>query len=778
LAQILWRNDEPSSVDPSIEPTSLRKKTLGENAMSSSKGKLHASVAAVQILVSASVLAQDSNSAADRVVNLDEVVVTATKREQKIQDIPAAISAVSGQALDDRGISDPSDLQFITPSLQVGKSQGNTAFTIRGVGFNTVGSPAVAVHVDGVFQPRPALGDLAQIDVERVEVLRGPQGTLYGRNANGGVINFLTKRPTKELEGSFKARYASYDETLLEGVVNVPLGDRAGARLVLSHNNQGKGFVRNIAGGPDLINEGHDAARLALDFDFTDNLSLELTGSYVERDGSIYSSIAQTTPFTTGPRGAPFGNLFAFRGNLYAALGAVHTTEPNRTTANDPSNSDRRTVAFTSVLNWDINNFQFKSITGYQEFSDRHSSDFDGTNVTIYQGRIIRDSETWTQEFDLTGRAGPVDLTLGLFYLDETYAQDLSINEPNGNGAFQPNALLSFVTPYYDSKAVAGFMDATWNISDNFRLIGGLRRSKDKQNTFQNFNIFARVQISPVTTITLGNQCNAALPQLDYSSTTPRVGMQFDFNENSTVYGNYSEGFKVGGYNTDGTCNDVYLPEKIKAYEFGWKNSLLDGALTFNATGFFYDYNNLQLQQIIGTGVTIINAPKAEIKGLELETSWRASERVSLFGSLAFLNAKYKEFFNVNGASASTAPVDLKGNRLNSAPKASINAGFEFQPSFAIANGSLRLRSDLSYRSALFLREFNDPVFERQGAYTIVNSSVTWASAGDKFALRGFVTNLFNEDYLTQAQWSAPINSRSISWGQPRQYGVEMQVKF
>ena len=337
--------------------------------MSYSRSVLLASVAVFQFVAAAPALAQDAGGSPAADEASDEIVVTAFRREQNVQDVPAAISAVSGEALIERGITDPSDLQFITPSLQVGKSQGNTAFTIRGVGYNSVGSPAVAVHVDGVFQARPSLGDLAQIDVERVEVLRGPQGTLYGRNANGGVINFISQRPTSDFEGSFKARYASYQESLLEGVVNIPFSDSAGARLVVSHNEQGEGFVRNIAGGPDLGDEGHDAVRLALDFDFTEALSLELTGSYVERDGAIYSSIAQTRPFTTGPRGAPFGDLFAFGGDLYNALGAVHTTEPNRTTVNDPSGSEREAALISAVLNWDMGAFKFRSITGYQDFT-------------------------------------------------------------------------------------------------------------------------------------------------------------------------------------------------------------------------------------------------------------------------------------------------------------------------------------------------------------------------------------------------------------------------
>ena len=428
------------------------------------------------------------------------------------------------------------------------------------------------------------------------------------------------------------------------------------------------------------------------------------------------------------------------------------------------------------MIDWDLGSgINLRSTTGFQDFSADYRSDFDGTNVTLYQGKIIRDSETFTQELAFSGSTGPLDFVVGGFYMDEGYSQDLSITEPNGNGSFLPNALLSFVTPYYDTKAVAVFTDLTWNITDALRVIGGLRYSEDQQNTFQQFDIFARIKINPTTTISLGNQCSAALPELNFHATTPRLGVQYDVSGDSTVYVNYAEGLKVGGYNTDGTCNDPYLPEEIKSYELGWRNSLMGGDLTINATGFLYDYNNLQLQQIIGTGVSILNAPRAEILGLELEGNYHASREFNLFGSLSMLDATYKEFSVFDGAA--NVQINAAGNRLNSAPKASVNAGFEYSPSAEILSGGLSLRSDVSFRSATFLRESNSPL-ERQGAYTIVNASLTWTSADEGFAVRGYVNNLFDSVYLTQSQWSAPINSRTISWGNPRQYGVELSFNW
>ena len=227
-------------------------------------------------------------------------------------------------------------------------------------------------------------------------------------------------------------------------------------------------------------------------------------------------------------------------------------------------------------------------------------------------------------------------------------------------------------------------------------------------------------------------QCNAALPELKFNSTTPRVGLQFDASSNTTFYGNYTEGFKVGGYNTDGTCNDPYEPEEIKSFEAGIKNTLLDGALTLNASAFFYKYKNLQVQQIIGTGVSIINAPRAEIKGLELEGSWRASKNFGAFASIALLDAKYTEFVLPDGARSSRANArildNVAGNRLNHSPKLSVNFGFDVTPKtrcvrwFHQPEG----RWQLSFRDVCS-RESNNPLFERNDPYFIANASVTWA---------------------------------------------------
>lgn len=221
-----------------------------------------------------------------------EIVVTAQKRSESVQKVAASITAIGGEALTQRGITSAADLQFAVPSMQTGKILGNTAINIRGVGLNQ-GAPGVAIHIDGVYQAQPTMGDLAQADLERVEVLRGPQGTLYGRNATGGAVNFITKAPTDRFEGYALIGLAEYDEMKLQGMINVPLGDRVRARLVADWTRRSDGFVKNVTpGGPDLDRGETFSGRLRISADLTDNLTLDLSGAALHGSGpSLYFTL-------------------------------------------------------------------------------------------------------------------------------------------------------------------------------------------------------------------------------------------------------------------------------------------------------------------------------------------------------------------------------------------------------------------------------------------------------------------------------------------------------
>ncbi|MFT3722129.1 MAG: TonB-dependent receptor plug domain-containing protein [Hyphomonadaceae bacterium] len=303
----------------------------------------------------------------------DVVFVTAQKQEASVQDIAASVSALGSDELEERGIASVDALQFAVPGLQSGTlySAGGTAITIRGVGLNQ-GSPGVAVHVDGVYQATSFLASLAQADLERVEILRGPQGTLYGRNANGGVVNFITKKPTSQFEAQLLAGYAEYDESHLQTIVNAPIMDGVRSRVVLDYANRSEGFTKNILGGQDLESFEAVSGRGALSIDLSDSAVLDLTFAAIHQTGPLSAFQLNSLP-----------NANAIAANPYLAT-ASFTLKPHTTTANDPSETELDYSLTTATLTWDLGFADLKSITSYASYNNDYTTDSDTTNISAF----------------------------------------------------------------------------------------------------------------------------------------------------------------------------------------------------------------------------------------------------------------------------------------------------------------------------------------------------------------------------------------------------------
>lgn len=711
------------------------------------------------VLTAPALLASPSQAqVAGESTEVGELVVTALKRESNLQDVPAAISAVGGAELQERGITQPSDLQFVVPSMQAGRLLGQTSITIRGVGLNQ-GAPGVAIHVDGVYQPRPSMGDLTQIDLERVEVLRGPQGTLYGRNANGGVVNFISKAPTGDFEGYLLGSYASYDETRLQGVVNVPVNDRVRARLVADHWRRGEGFVKNVVpGGQDVDRGKSSSARLRVQVDVTEDLTWDVAGYALTASGPTSYFTLYNTPTAA-----------AVARNPYLAR-AIVPLKPRRNSANDPIDADREFTGASSTLTWKLGDAQLKAITGYSRIADREFRDDDSINLSAFPARRNERSRTFTQEVNLSGSVGMIDAVVGAFYMRDHKYEVLDYDFPLGIFPLPPNSDLFFENFRYLSKAYAVFGDATVNVSDRARVIAGLRYSRDKQAATQR-NYLQFGNLAP-RTITCPLQTN----EVTFHSTTPRVGAQYDVSDDSNLFATFSKGFKVGGFNFSG-CNQQYRPEKVTSYEAGWKNRLLDGALTVNVAAFYYDYTDLQLNQVVGLTSLITNAAAARVKGIEVESAWRPDPHWTINANLSLLRAKFTDFRNVDSLDAARGAQDVSGNYLANSPKTSFNLGVAYRTDPIVGGGRVTLRGDLAYRSRVYFREFNNPL-DAQDSYAILNAALIWDSPDETWRVRAFATNVTGEDYIVRMGSSDNFGSRFVSWGAPRQVGVELQAKF
>jgi iron complex outermembrane recepter protein len=694
-------------------------------------------------------------AAQDQAADSSEIVVTAQRREQALQDVAAPITAVSGEMLETLGIEEPTDLQLIVPSMVAGVDhRGEAALAIRGIGYNQVGAPGIAVHVDGVYQPRPAMGDIAQMDIARVEVLRGPQGTLYGRNANGGVVNFITERPTPDFEGSVRASYQSYDESRLQGILNVPLGENWALRANVSRWERGEGFVENVVPGNDDLDRGESlAARVHLAGEITPNLTLDLIATASDRSGPFVYYTNINVP--TQP----------------VLVGAIVPLEPRRTSANGPSDTEREYRALTGVVAWDVGDWTLKSVTGLQQFDDDWAADFDGTNINATRLTATQSTETFSQEFNAAGSLGPIDAVAGVFYMNDQLDAFFEFNFPLGAAPpFAPGGGIFIGAPNYETDVYAVFTDVTWNLTDRLRLMAGLRYSEEHQTIVQdsyNTQFFG----NPVVPV-----CDASF-EISFHSTTPRVGVQYDVSENSNLYATYSEGFKAGGFNYRGLCGDTFEPEQVTAYEVGWKNTLLDGAMTLNLSAFRYDYTELQVEQILGPSAFVNNAGGAEVTGFEVEAAWRPDDHWTVNGTLSLMDATFnKTALLVDGAPPPTTR-DINGFRLPNTPETSVTLGIAYETGPIIAGGPLTFRVDTNYRSDYYLRPFNQPA-DQQEAFTLVNGSVTWESQNETYLVRLFGSNLTDEDYYASMGAASQQGSRLVTWGAPQQVGIELQARF
>lgn len=724
---------------------------------------------------------------------VSEVVVTAMKREQTVLKIPAAVSAVPSQVLQQRGITTVDQLQFAVPGLQSSQGlndEGGTAnIVIRGVGLGPTGSQGVAEYVDGVYQPTAALGDLAQVDVARVEVLRGPQGTLYGRNANAGAINFISNAPTGEFGGYVQATIQNYNEQKVQAVLNAPLGDRVRTRFVFDYDERHDGFIKNlIPGGQDLDLGRNLAGRARIDVDLTSTLKFGLNVAAAKSDGAFSYAVEKYT------------NPLAVADNPIVGQ-IIVPSRPWTTTANDPVSDHRSFEMVAGTLVWSTPIGELKSITAYQHLNNRTIADLDTSDIHFFPSDFRSKRNTFTEEVNLSSKLGPVDTIIGAFVMDDNSNQLQIFHEPLGYaGLIPPGGSYIAHQPKYQTIAVAGFADATWNITDHLRVLGGLRYSDESQHVNYNTQVdLTGGTFYDLCPTTPAFPATGTLPletaNLHFGAVTGRGGVQYDVAHGQNVYATISQGYKSGGVNTAicGGDGQTFKPETITSYEIGYKARFFDGHVSLAADAFYYDYANFQLiQSGVGLVSLITNASAATVKGLEFEGSWDIDRHWQFTGNAAYLDARYSRYltnddFNpagiglpasacVTGSTVGNCIQDFSGHYLSYAPKFSANVGLAYRTD-KYSWGGLTGRVDVSYRSRTYFRPSNE-LIDTQDPYAVANLALIWTSPSDRYSLRLFANNVSNVAYIAYTGSNGTIRALSYNWGTPRQYGAELKVKF
>lgn len=699
---------------------------------------------------------------------VDEIVVTANKREESVQSIPAAVTAIGGAALQQQGIGNVPDLQMRVPSLVAGSGPFVTAVSLRGVGTNNLSAasqPGVAIHIDGVYQPRLSAGALGALDLERVEVLRGPQGTLYGRNASGGVINYVTAAPGGELSGAVTAGYASYDEVRLGGFLNVPLGDRIRGRLAVDYTDRSDGFVENArAGGPDADKGSTLSSRLKIAADLTDTVTAELSAYYLNREGGF--------PYIQldGPP-----NAAAVAGNPFLA-GAVVPLRPHTMTSDLAPSSDLDTYGATLTISADLGFATLKSISAYSWYRYVDHFDADATNLAFTEQTDGHKSKTLSQEINLTGATSRLNWLVGAFYLDDSLQMDTQFDFPLGFPAsgLAPDGRLSIQSRPYDTTTIAVFTDNSFALNDRLRLIAGARYTTDKVDVTQLVTL-NRVQ-TPVGVLPSLTVCNNFQNDLTFDSATGRGGLQYDIAEGAMSYMTVSTGYKAGGVNPS-ACGNTYRPEKVTAYEGGLRLKLLDGRLALNPTVFYYDYQDFQVSQLVGLSQLLMNAPEATVKGFEIESVFAATPQLTVNANLTLLDSTYGDGFqNTDPLNIAAGAQDLEGRRLNRSPKVSGSLGVQYRTDLS-GLGRLTARADVYASSRIYFREFNSKA-DSQSPYATLNLNLIWDSPNGRYSARLYAKNATDTDYLGALASADSFGARFINYAPPRQVGAELTARF
>ena len=707
---------------------------------------------------------------------LEEIVVTAQKRSEDLQDTPVAVTAFTGEQLQQAGVYDSIALSNVVPNVTVGTENARDAIfiNIRGISQSerrNTSDPTTAFYVDGALVPRMSGINAYFYDLERVEVLRGPQGTLYGRNSTSGVVNVITKKPDlKAFGGDIQFGYGNYDAVDVKGALNVPFSDSFGARVAVNYTER-DGFRDN---GP-LVADGDDADDLGvrghLLWDIGENTSLLLSADYYERQG-------------VGPVNAQVE---------CADLGCSLPTAPKPADTN-PLNTegfrDNTDTNFKIELNHALSFADLTFIGSYRDHERDYLIDLDGSGASVFlppAGRMVAvdtvvrevtESESFSGELRLNSNTdGRVRWILGGFYLDEDIKGDFRFQPVLPNGL---HLNVQFVDKGFNVESWAAFANASVDVTDRFTLNGGIRYTEDEKD---------KGGVNDPANPTAGSYQLVSIRELDrpvrpffpsaqvanpsWSEVTYSFGLDWHINDDTLAYVKNSKGFKSGGFNRgsnltpfDDTPNVfdlvVYNPEQVLASEAGIKSTLMDGRARANFSVFWYDYSDKEeaVVRVIG-GIpvnTAINAGQATIYGAELETTLLYGDyggRIDL--NVGWLDAEFDEFFGLDDPLTPILDdLDLSGGDMVNAPDWNISATW-MPVEWEVLNGMLRPMVQFSFKSDYITRPHDQSV-DKQDSYTRTNASLHWESNKTGLFLEGFVHNIEDEDIQTTSECQQRVN--------------------
>ena len=721
-------------------------------------------VAVPTLVIPAFAMAQDAagQDTTDDSNRVEDIVVTAQRREENLQRVPIVITAVSGEQLAQSGVTSLPTLSLVAPGLNA-RTSGGGVFqpSIRGIGTssNVVENP-VALYIDGVYLPNQNEGNQELPDVEQVAVLKGPQGTLFGRNATGGVIQITTRRPTQEFDVQAKAEIDNY-ATFRGGLfVSGGLGSGVAASVSADYAHQGEGWGDNLTTGNDTFRLAHSLSlRGKLLIEPTADTSILLIGDYLDRKSYAFSFVPYPGTSFVRPLPGPYGKQDTYSPvDPYAAFkggGASLTIEQ------------------------DFGSAELVSITAYRRGNTNYLFDDVPTGTPIFYvgvGKGNQPNRSFTQELQFNSKgSGPITYTAGLFYYRNSNA-----NLPIVRQFFPPFYGATVGPPTANRTTVTNGRERTESVAPFGQV--GVKLGEATPFTIGGRYTYEQRKLDGQAVLNRYNGTSTTVPYTPAAATirkpTWRLALDHRVTPDVLGYVSYNRGIKSGGFNILNPANPAYLPERLDAYEAGLKTELLDRRLRLNIGGFYYDYSNLQVTQFVGISQTIVNGAKARLYGVDVDFDARITPELRLSGGFELLHARFTSYPNAVGSTprptggAALFPVNASGNRIPQSQKfaGTLAVNYAKPVSFGTIRANVTANHNGSYK-------FEADNFLGQGAYTLLNASVGWATRDDRYSLTIWGRNLADEIVLNNG--TSQAIGYPVSYGQPpRTYGITAKLNY
>jgi iron complex outermembrane receptor protein len=725
-------------------------------------------VASAPCLVIAAETSTQTTPSSEASSGLEEIIVTAERREERLQDTPVSVMVFSAEDISQRSMRTLSDVAAFTPNLNISNGSiagGDSAQVyIRGIGqydFATAADPGVGIYVDGVYLGRSVGSMLDLADVDRIEVLRGPQGTLYGKNTIGGAINVVTAPTPTTLGADLQVTGGSYDRGDFKGSLYVPIiGDELLSSLtVLSRNSNGYGDRPLV--DQTMGNISTQAAHGVLEWHADDDITVRVDadGTHTRDHGPVRSLLAtEQTPFLQFYNAyfGPYGNQY-LTGNPYVSLGT------------GPNYNDLDQYGAALHVDWKIDGALFKSISSFRQLKAAWAADVDNSPQDVAEEADVMKQHQFTQEFQLSGKTlnDRLDWMTGLYYFRERALMTFNVTIMPAF-YYKLGLDLSEVLPdQILTNSSAAYGHASYALTDRLSVIAGLRYTYETKD----FVVGAYAPLSDQVIVPQTPLSNA------WSNTSPMLGFDYKIVKDLMAYASASQGFKSGGFNArPTTAGEVkpFNPETVTTYELGLKSEWLDRRLRANADVFYNDYKDVQVTVITGSGTTILsyidNAARAKGKGAELELTARPTTPLTLTAAFGYIDARYTE--------TSPGSTITLASQFVETPKWSATATAEY--AISLPGGStLKAAADYTYKSTTYLDPGNTAQLT-QGDLGLVNARLTFVPLHGSWQAAIFGTNLGNKVYLSSAGASV-LSSLGLVEGQigpPREWGATLQYSF